>query len=403
MTSSIPAGEMFTLALVVIFALPYLVWRIGRTDHWAPLVVVQIICGIILGPGVLGSFFPQLYSSIFAPEVIGALEGIARWAVMLFVFAAGLELDLQATWHAKSETALTALCALTVPLIFGAAAATGLLMLTDPALWLGANGNSWQFVLAVGMACAVTALPILMLLLEKLEILRTAFGQRILRYASLDDLMIWMVLAAILLDWDTLARQASFLAGFAVAAWGINKLMPLLPEQDRWPVALVWLAVCAFLADWSGLHSMVGAFLAGAVLDARWLKTAMIDGFRKFLLLALMPVFFLATGLKTSWEVGGGIAFLAAALLLVASISGKLAGLAIAGKIFGWRRGESWVMGWLLQTKALIMIIFVNILFDKDVISVSTFTVLVLVAVFSTMLTFPVVHRALKKFDYQDW
>lgn len=402
MTSSIPASEMFTLALVVIFAVPYLVWRVGRTDHWAPLVVVQIICGIILGPGVLGSFFPQLYASIFAPEVIGALDGIARWAVMLFVFAAGLELDLQATWRAKSETAIAALCALTVPLIFGAAAATGLLVLTDPALWLGANGNSWQFVLAVGMACAVTALPILMLLLEKLEILRTAFGQRILRYASLDDLMIWMVLAAILLDWDTLARQAAFLSGFVVAAWGTNKLMPLLPEQDRWPIALVWLAACAFLADWSGLHSMVGAFLAGAVLDARWLKTAMIDDFRKFLLLALMPVFFLSTGLKTSWEVGGGIAFLAAALLLFASISGKLAGLAIAGKIFGWRRGEAWVIGWLLQTKALIMIIFVNILFDNDVVSSSTFTVLVLAAVFSTMLTFPIAYRALKTFDYQD-
>jgi Kef-type K+ transport system membrane component KefB len=402
MTSSIPAGEMFTLALVVIFAVPYLVWRVGRTDHWAPLVVVQIVCGIILGPGVLGSFSPLLYSSIFSPEVITALDGIARWAVMLFVFTAGLELDFQATWRAKNETALTALCALTVPLIFGAAAATGLLLLTDPALWLGANGNSWQFTLAVGMACAVSALPILMLLMEKLEILRTDFGQRILRYASLDDLMIWMVLAAILLDWDTLARQAAFLSGFALVAWGINRLMPLLPTRDRWPVALVWLAACAFSADWAGLHSMVGAFLAGAVLDARWLKPAMIDDFRKFLLLALMPVFFLSTGLKTSWEVGGGVAFLAAGLLLFASISGKLAGLAIAGKILGWRREESWIIGWLLQTKALIMIIFMNILLDKDVISPSTFTVLILVAVVSTMLTFPVTYRALKKFDPGD-
>lgn len=390
---------MFTLALVVILALPYLVWRVGRTDHWAPLVVVQIICGIILGPGVLGSVFPKWYSSIFAPEVIVALDGIARWAVMLFVFAAGLELDIQATWRAKRETAVTAVCALTVPLVFGAAAATGLLLVTDPVLWLGANGTSWQFVLAVGMACAVSALPILMLLLEKLEILRTDFGQRILRYASLDDLLIWIVLAAILLEWDTLARQAFFLSGFAVAAWGINKLMALLPAQDRWPIALMWLAACAFLADWSGLHSMVGAFLAGAVLDARWLTTAMVDAFRKFLLLELMPVFFLSTGLKTSWEVGGGIAFLGAGLLLVASISGKLAGLAIAGKIYGWRREEAWIIGWLLQTKALILIIFMNILLDKKIISSSTFTVLILVAIISTMLTFPIAHRALKKLD----
>lgn len=397
MTSSTPTTEMFILALAVIFAVPYLVWRVGRTDHWAPLVVVQIICGILLGPGVLGAFLPQLYARIFAPEVIGALDGIARWAVMLFVFAAGLELDLRETWRAKGETALTAVCALFVPLMFGAAAAAGLLAMTDPGLWLGGKGNVWQFVLAVGMACAVTALPILMLFLDKLEILRTALGQRILRYASLDDLLIWTVLAAILLDWDILARQAAFLSGFVAAAWCINKLMPRLPERDRWPVSLVWLTLCALFADWAGLHSMVGAFLAGAVLDARWLKTAVIDDFRKFLLLALMPVFFLSTGLKTSWEIGGWLALGAAAVLLLASVSGKLAGLAIAGKILGWRKGEAWVIGWLLQTKALIMIIFTNILVEKDIISTATFTVLILVAIFSTMLTIPFASPALKK------
>ncbi|WP_340676528.1 hypothetical protein [Paraglaciecola sp.] len=130
--------EIFLLAMVIIFTVPYLIWRLGRTDYWVPLVVVQIIMGIVLGPGVLGKAFPEYYSFAFNSDVILSLNGIVWWAVMM-AFSDG---------------------------------------------WIGNKGMTRQFILGVGMACAVTALPILILLMEKLEILR----QRILRYASLDDI-----------------------------------------------------------------------------------------------------------------------------------------------------------------------------------------------------------------------
>jgi Kef-type K+ transport system membrane component KefB len=95
---TLPVTELFLLALIIIFALPWLVWRLFRTDYWAPLVVVQIVAGILLGPGVLGAAFPGYYQFVFTPPVIGALNGIAWWAVMLFVFVAGLELDLEEAW-----------------------------------------------------------------------------------------------------------------------------------------------------------------------------------------------------------------------------------------------------------------------------------------------------------------
>ena len=110
-----------------------------------------------------------------------------------------------------------------------------------------------------------------------------------------------------------------------------------------------------------------------------------------------MPVFFLSTGLRTSWDMGGLTAFAAAALLLAAMGAGKLAGTMLAGRLLGWGKGESWVIGWLLQTKALIMIIFVNVLFDKQLITSAAFTALLLAAVGSTMLTIPLVGPALKK------
>ena len=399
MTHTPPVTELFLLALIVIFAAPYLVWRFGRTDYWAPLVVVQIVAGILLGPGVLGAIFPAYYATIFTPPVIGALNGIAWWAVMLFVFVAGLELDLGEAWKWRGETGLTAGLALGTPLLLGAGAALILLQMSDPADWIGTNGAQWQFVLGIGMACAVTALPILVLLMEKLAILRTPLGQRVLRYASLDDIMIWGVLALILLDWERVTRQLGFLVGFAVAVVAMRKLIAIIPERDRWYAGLIWLAACGYLADWSGLHYMVGAFLAGAALDARWFGIEKIDAFRDTVLLTIMPVFFLSTGLRTSWSMGGFAAFGAAALLLAAMVTGKLLGLGLAGRLLKWGKGEAWVIGWLLQTKALIMIIFVNVLFDKQVITSSAFTALLLAAVGSTMLTIPIVAPALKRLE----
>lgn len=387
--------ELFLIAMLIIFAAPYLVWRVFRTDYWAPLVVVQILTGILLGPGLLGAVFPDYYAFVFRPEVIQALNGVAWWAVMMFVWVAGVELDLQEAWRRKGETGVTAGLALVTPLLFGAGAA--LILLATGGGWAGAEGETWQVVLGIGMACAVTALPILILFMDKLEILRRPLGQRVLRYASLDDIAIWGVLALILLDWERVGRQGAFLIGFTVAAIAMRRLMPRLVERDRWFVSFIWLALVGLVADWAGLHYMVGAFLAGAVLDARWFDQKRMDEFRDTVLMTVMPVFFLSTGLRTTWDVGGAAVFGAAALLLVASVGGKLAGVHLAGRLLKWVPGEAAVIGWLLQTKALIMIIFANILLDKGIITSGTFTALLLMAVGSTMLTIPMVTPRLRR------
>lgn len=385
--------EIFLIAMLIIFTLPYLFWRAGRTDHYAPLVVVQIIGGILLGPGVLGAVFPAYYAAVFNHDVIIALNGIAWWAVMLFVFTAGVELDLGEAWQRRGETGLTAALALLTP--FGLGAGAAMLMLNWPG-WTGGKGREWQVVLGIGMACAVTALPILVLFLEKLDILRRPLGQRTLRYASLDDVAIWGVLALILLDWERVGRQIAFLLLFGLATLLVRRLLAAVAERDRWYLALVWLAACGFAADWSGLHFMVGAFLSGAALDKRLFDERRMDAFRDHVLLTVMPVFFLSTGLRTTWGVGGAQVFAAAALLLVASVAGKLVGVGVAGRILGWAKGEAAVIGWLLQTKALIMIIFANVLLDRQIISSDAFTALLLMALGSTMLTIPVVSPRLK-------
>ena len=386
--------EIFLIAMLIIFTVPYLIWRLGRTEYFAPLVVVQIITGILLGPGVLGAAFPEYYRFVFNAPVIQSLNGIAWWAVMVFVWIAGIELDLQEAWQHRVESGITAGLALGVPLAFGAVVGAGLLMYPG---WIGPKAMTWQFVVGIGMSCAVTALPILILLMEKIDILRQPIGQRILRYASVDDIAIWGVLALILMDWERVGKQAGFLLAFAVVGYAFRKLMAWMPERDRWYAGLIWLAACGFGADWAGLHYMVGAFLAGAIMDSHWFEQKQMDALRHHVLLVVMPVFFLSTGLRTNWQVGGAAVGVAALLLVVASVSGKLIGTHLAGKILKWEPGEGSLIGWLLQTKALIMIIFVNVLLDKAIITNETFTALLLMAVASTMLTIPVVSPKLAR------
>ncbi len=391
---AITTTELFLVAMVLIFAVPYLIWRLGRTDYWAPLVVVQIVTGILLGPGLLGAAFPEAYRAVFTPAVVQSLNGIAWWAVMLFVWIAGIELDLKQAWVHRVESGVTAGLALGLPLALGAAVGAGLLGMPG---WIGANALPWQFVLGVGMACAVTALPILILFMEKLAILRQPIGQRILRYASLDDIAIWGVLALILMDWQRVGKQLGFLLMFALASLAYRALMSRIPARDRWFVGLIWLALCGLGADWCGLHFMVGAFIAGAVMDSDWFDQAQMDLLRHHVLLVAMPVFFLSTGLRTNWQVGGLAVSVAAGVLLAAAVIGKLAGTHIAGRILRWQPGEASLIGWLLQTKALIMIIFANILLDKQLVTSATFTALLLMAVASTMLTVPVVAPMLAR------
>jgi Kef-type K+ transport system membrane component KefB len=145
---------------------------------------------------------------------------------------------------------------------------------------------------------------------------------------------------------------------------------------------------------------MVGAFLAGAVTDSGWFGQKDVDTLRNNVLLTVMPVFFLSTGLRTHWSMGGSAVFLVAAVLLVAAVGGKLTGTAIAGRILKWAPGEASLIGWLLQTKALIMIIFVDILLDKQLITSETFTALLLMAVASTMLTIPIVAPKLRRMKH---
>lgn len=386
--------ENYLLILLGIFTLPYLAWRLGRTDKYAPLVVVQIVMGIIFGPGIFGRYFPDTYAHIFSTDTVRMMSGVATWAVVLFVSTAGLEINLRSARDNFKETATTASFALFTPLVIGLPL---VIFLSFNNRWIGETAEQWQFSLATGMALSVTALPILILLLEKMHILKHDIGIRCMRYASFDDVAIWTVFAIIMLEWHRVARQGVFLLIYVLVALLIRKYSHRLPQQDRMPMFLAWVVLCALVADWSGLHYIVGGFLAGLVVDEEWIGEEVLTQFRKYILMLIMPVFFLSTGLRTDWELGNPIVIALAVILFAVQAFGKITGIRLAALVNGWSKSEATTIGWLLQTKALIEIIFCTIMLDKGIISGQMFTALLFMAIFSTIATTPIVSKRLQK------
>lgn len=382
----------FFVVMAAIFTAPYLAWRLGRTDGLVPLFIVQIVAGILLGPAFAGRLWPDAQAAFFTTPVLQSLSGIAAWAVAIFVWLAGIELDVRQTWVHRRECLVTAGLALAVPLALGMLVATALA--GDPR-WIGTEASRWQYVLGVGMACAVTALPVLILILERLSIFHAPLGQRVLRYASLDDVAIWVILALILMDLQRIAMQLAFVAAFVVSSIGYRRLMRRLGATDRWFAGVIWLVASAGAAEWFGLHFMIGAFLAGAVTDAEWFDATRTGEMRYGVLLFLMPVYFLVTGLRTEWGVDSAGVFAFAAALLAAAVLGKLLGVWLAGRILRWPAGEAPLIGWILQTKGLILIVFTAVLLDKRIISQESFTALLIMGLASTILAVPMVRQKL--------
>lgn len=388
------ATENYLLILLGIFLVPYLIWRLFRTDKHAPLVVVQIVAGICFGPGIFGNYFPDLYSDVFSPDTVKMMSGVATWAVVLFVATAGIEINLSEARRNWKETITTASSALFTPLIVGIPL---MVALSFGDRWMGEDAQQWQFVLAAGMALSVTALPILVLLLDRMSLLKTDIGVRCLRYASFDDVAIWTVFAIIMLDWDKVTRQIVFLTLYIFAASLIRKYAYKVSQQDRMPIFLAWVVFCALFADWAGLHYIVGGFLAGLILDDEWFGKEAVVQFRNYVLLLIMPIFFLSTGLRTEWELNNPIVIGLAVVLFCVQAFGKILGIRIAAIVNKWDKKEATTIGWLLQTKALIEIIFCTMMLDKGIISAQMFTALLFMAIFSTVATTPVVTRRLAK------
>lgn len=373
-------------SLLLVFLLPYILWIVFKIDKYVPLAIIQILMGIILGPGLLGHFFPSTYDYFFNPDSLQFLNGISTLGIAIFVMSIGLETDFNIGKNEIDSLTTSILCFL-CPFIFGCTAATIMMF-----LGFIESIHPVKLVLSVGLAISVTALPILSVILEKFGLKNTIFYNRVIKYASLDDFIIWSCLALILMDLNILISQGLYAIFLVLSGFLLKKIRSFVLKGDnRYYISLIFLLLSSAIADLVKLHFVFGAFIAGIIIGKNIFNKEEINKLRKIVSITMMPVFFILTGIRTEWSIDNYSVVIIGITLLVIAVSGKLFGAYLSGKIFRWGKGESYIIGWLLQTKALIEIIYIQIMFDYGIFNKDLYCSFMLMAIGSTILTMPAI------------
>lgn len=399
-------AQLILSQLGAITVLPWLMWHGFAVRRIVPRVLVQIICGIALGPAVLGRFLPQVQLQLFGSAQDQFLDGVAAIGLLFFGFLTGLHLDLRVWTQGKCSVVAVAAGSFLIPWLLGAAVATWLLGhgWHDP----GGLGHSGLFVAGIASCLAVTALPVLVEILREMGELRTPFGQRALALAAVNDLAIWAVLSLVLA-----AAQSSRTWLHPVLAITLLSAVVLLvstPGRSCWRNLLAWAlrheSLCseavlitviaatltlALLTETLGFHPLIGAFLAGAIFPREY-AAPILQRLEPLTVTVLLPFFFVTTGLHTSLVLHAPDLLRIALACGLATTAGKLLGTALPARAIGLSWRESCALGVAMQTKGLMEVVVLTVLRDARVIGSETFAALVLMALTTTLLTKPVLQ-----------
>ncbi len=367
-----------------------------------PPVIGEMLAGIALGPMVFGLLAPQAQAFLFAPTSLAALDGLSQIGLILFMFIVGAELRLPggARRH-LSASALVGVLSVVLPFALGLAISPALHESFAP------EGIAfWPFALFMAASMSITAFPIMARILKERGMTESAVGRLSLTSAALADVLAWIVLAFVVAlisskaGWSGFAVTMAGSIGLAVFAFVALRpwLASLLEKHapDGRPgsglLALILILVFATSAVTSGLglHAVFGAFLIGVVLprDNR-LLASLIERIEYVAVIVLMPVFFALAGLNTTTDAFAGAGLGALMLILGAAVFGKILGGAAGARAagYGWR--ESFATGSLMNARALMELIVMKVGLDIGVIGMEIFTMLMIMAVLTTLMTTP--------------
>lgn len=401
--------SMLLLQLVVILGtarvLSLLLRYLGQ-----PAVIGEMIAGLALGPILLGNVAPDLHALLFPPQSLPALAGISQIGLVLFMFIVGAELRMPTGLRSQmAASAWVGGLSMLLPFLLGLAMAPWLHPQLAP------DGVAFlPFALFVATSMAITAFPVLARILKDKGLAGTAVGALGLTAAAVADVLAWVLLALVVAlvaadgGWSGFSRTLAGLVVLGIVAFALVRpaVASLLRRHandgrpDGMVLALLLIITFAFaaLTQWLQLHEVFGAFLFGVCLprDDQLLDT-LVERLEHVAILVLMPVFFALAGLNTSANafVGMGLATLGVILLLaiVGKVLGGAAGARVCG--MGWR--DAFAMGALMNTRGLMELIVLKVGLDVGVIGKEIFTLLMLMAVITTLMTSPLLSLLLRR------
>ena len=376
----------------------------GAAFRWMgqPEVIGEMIAGILLGPSLLGQVAPGVSTGLFPPSVLPFLSVIAQLGVILYMFLVGVELDTSLLQRRLGSCMAISQASIVSPFLLGSALA----------LWLypqlSTNSVSFTvFALFIGVAMSITAFPVLARILTDRRMQKSRIGTIALTCAAADDVTAWCLLAFVV--GVARAKQGLTLITFGVTAAFIALIFFLARPAFAWfgarqssgsrtnrdSILIVCIALLGGLAtERIGIHALFGAFLIGVIVPHdSFLAQDIRKKLEGFVVLLLLPVFFAFTGLRTEIGLVNGLQnwLFCIVIILVASL-GKFGGGFIAARLTGFDLREAATLGILMNTRGLMELIVLNIGLDFGVLSPTLFTMLVLMAIVTTVTTTPIVQ-----------
>ncbi|MDF5738225.1 MULTISPECIES: cation:proton antiporter [unclassified Nostoc] len=369
-----------------------------------PLVIGEIVAGIMLGPSLFGLVAPHLAVTLFPPETFPFLNVLSQVGLIFFMFLIGLELNPKYLSGQLEVAVLTSHVSILIPFSLG----TLLAVLLYP-LVSNASVSFTAFALFLGAAMSITAFPVLARIITENNLQGTRLGTLALTCAAVDDVTAWCLLAVAI----AVARTGDFAGAIptiltsiiyiglmlTVGRWFLQRLAKHYLRAGRLSQLLlagIYMAVVAsaLITELIGIHLIFGAFLLGAAMPKNEdLVRELAVKTEDFVLIFLLPIFFAYSGLKT--QIGllnRPELWLLCALVLGVAIAGKYIGTYVAARVSGISKREASALGWLMNTRGLTELIVLNIGLELGVISPLIFTMLVIMALVTTFMTSPLLE-----------
>ncbi|AED94697.1 Cation/H+ exchanger [Arabidopsis thaliana x Arabidopsis arenosa] len=373
----------------------------------------------MLGPSLLGRSKAFL-DAVFPKKSLTVLETLANLGLLFFLFLAGLEIDTKALRRTGKKALGIALAGITLPFALGIGSSFVLKATISKGV------NSTAFLVFMGVALSITAFPVLARILAELKLLTTEIGRLAMSAAAVNDVAAWILLAlAIALSGSNTSPLVSlwvFLSGCAFVIGASFIIPPIFrwisrrchegePIEETYICAtLAVVLVCGFITDAIGIHSMFGAFVVGVLIPKEGpFAGALVEKVEDLVSGLFLPLYFVASGLKTNVAtIQGAQSWGLLVLVTATACFGKILGTLGVSLAFKIPMREAITLGFLMNTKGLVELIVLNIGKDRKVLNDQTFAIMVLMALFTTFITTPVVmavykpaRRAKKEGEYK--
>ena len=394
-----PLAILLAQIVTIIIVARFFGWVFKKIGQ--PTVIGEIIAGIVLGPSLLGMYFPEFSSVLFPVESLGNLKFLSQIGLILFMFVIGMELDLKVLKNKANEAVVISHASIVIPFTLGIGLAYFVYNRFAPE-----GVNFLSFSLFMGIAMSITAFPVLARIVQERGLNKTKLGAIAITCAAADDITAWCLLAVVI----AIVKAGTFVSSLYIIGLAVVYVLAMLfivkPFLKRIgelygakdtlvkPVVAIFfltLIISSYATEVIGIHALFGAFMTGAIMpDVPKFRTIFIEKVEDVSLILLLPLFFVFTGLKTEiglindpylWKVTG--------FIILVAVIGKFLGSALAAKFVGQSWSDSLTIGALMNTRGLMELIVLNIGLELKVLTPAVFTMMVIMALVTTFMTGP--------------